>query len=410
MKNLVKIFGIITLVVLIGFSFSTCGGGLGDYDYGDYDYTDDSITYRGYANGVLYTLKIIEDPDYRTFVPHLFDDYELIVGSKESYGYIGYIDSITSGGTTYRVFGLKPYYSEERFYVSVSSNSSTNSNSITSFEPGYVITWDTGHAPETGPLILTSSNTGGDTGGGDTGGDTGGGGTGGGTGGGDTGGGTDLIQMTLNARWERPITSFTNRVLCSWNEVPGAVTYIVNYESDDRYDGSGRVRGTGIVHNANEGISGNISLSSDFSWYIQVEAYDNHQRFDTATQTWTQRKLLGRSNVVYLEGSTTSGGGGDGGTGGVGAPLPPTGLQVTGLSSSSLNVTWLMGSGPSATSYDIHYSTSAGGPWAFYSSTPLTYAVITGLAPNTIYWVRVTAKNASGSNSSMASGRTMSGW
>lgn len=91
------------------------------------------------------------------------------------------------------------------------------------------------------------------------------------------------------------------------------------------------------------------------------------------------------------------------------APLVPINLVVGAASTTSLNISWDRAvSGNAPTDYTVEYSTSASGPWTDkpHSGTATTNQ-ITGLAVDTLYYVRVSASNAAGSSSYItASGRT----
>jgi len=82
MKNkcyvpLVRLFGIIALAAVIGFSMAACGGGGGG--------GPQTVTYTGTSSsGEKYTLKITEYTE--RYTAQKGDDYELTTGSKKSYG------------------------------------------------------------------------------------------------------------------------------------------------------------------------------------------------------------------------------------------------------------------------------------------------------------------------------------
>ena len=95
-------------------------------------------------------------------------------------------------------------------------------------------------------------------------------------------------------------------------------------------------------------------------------------------------------------GGNTSGGNAGGNTGGatVKAPAAPSSVLVTGFSDTAIFVSWFLV--PGADKYNVYYSTSAAGSFSLGDTTPLTYTYITGLNPNTRYYVRITAVNSAG--------------
>lgn len=83
------------------------------------------------------------------------------------------------------------------------------------------------------------------------------------------------------------------------------------------------------------------------------------------------------------------------------APLPPTGLTASAVSSSQINLSWTAGNngGSAITGYKIERSTDSGSTWSTISantgSTAITYSN-TGLAASTSYTYRVSAINSVG--------------
>lgn len=112
------------------------------------------------------------------------------------------------------------------------------------------------------------------------------------------------------------------------------------------------------------------------------------------------------STAAGSSGGGNQGGGNQGGGNNL-APWPPSGIQVTGLNG-GIYVTWLMGQGPDADSYDVYYSTSMSGPWSYGASSVhgVTNVAITGLSSNTIYWVKIVARNSAGSNEGFGNGKS----
>jgi hypothetical protein len=99
---------------------------------------------------------------------------------------------------------------------------------------------------------------------------------------------------------------------------------------------------------------------------------------------------------------------GTGGAGTVSAPGQVTGLSVSVVSSSQLNLSWNAVSG--ATTYKVERSTSSGSGYSQITSTGSTTFNNTGLSASTTYYYRVRASNSAGdgSYSSVASGTTQS--
>jgi Fibronectin type III domain len=91
------------------------------------------------------------------------------------------------------------------------------------------------------------------------------------------------------------------------------------------------------------------------------------------------------------------------------APNQPTNLLVNAGSTSALDVSWSApSSGAAPTGYDVDYSISSSGPWTSWPfSGTGTVTRITGLLVDTLYYVRVRAKNSAGSSAYVSSsGRT----
>ena len=132
MKNTLKLFGIITLIAAIGFSFTACDDGGGNNNGG----VPQTVTYTGASGGTTYTLKITENT--ARYAAQSGDAYELTVGSKKSTGTV----SNAAGG----VLTLKPSNASTTFTATVSGSSLTALNGT--------VTW-TDNNTETAPGAFT---------------------------------------------------------------------------------------------------------------------------------------------------------------------------------------------------------------------------------------------------------------
>src|SRR6185312_14134087 len=76
---------------------------------------------------------------------------------------------------------------------------------------------------------------------------------------------------------------------------------------------------------------------------------------------------------------------------------PPSGIQSTALSSSSILVSWTTSSG--ATSYNVFHSISPTGPFTtLVGTSSVTSLTDTGLSPSTQYYYKITASNIGGTS------------
>jgi len=105
MKNMIKFFGVIALVAVIGFSMAGC-------KEDETDPTPQTVTYEGDAGGVRYTLKITENT--ARYTAQSGDSYELTVSTKKSTGTV----EKNEGGT----LTLKPSRGATTFTATVSSS------------------------------------------------------------------------------------------------------------------------------------------------------------------------------------------------------------------------------------------------------------------------------------------------
>jgi len=88
MKRMIKLFGVIAFVAVIGFSMASC-------KQDETDPTPQTVTYEGDAGGVRYTLKITENT--ARYTAQSGDSYELTVGTRKSNGKV---QSVTGGTLT----------------------------------------------------------------------------------------------------------------------------------------------------------------------------------------------------------------------------------------------------------------------------------------------------------------------
>jgi hypothetical protein len=161
-------------------------------------------------------------------------------------------------------------------------------------------------------------------------------------------------------------------------------------------------------------------VNSNMGWGVTYELINNNRTLRLVGRVSPSGELIAPSpgmsdgwrNFNLSDGNPGGGNTGGGNTGNDTAtqrPAPPTGISVTGWTSNSIQVTWLLNfTGPTAaTSYRLDFSAQGmNGPWTSAGTNNTGRAIITGLLPNTMYWVRVTAVNNHGQNSSIGTGRT----
>jgi len=147
MKKTIKLFGIIALAMIIGFSMASCGDDGGD--------DSNTATYTGTKGGTTYKLKITQA---RAITPLAGDAYELTVDKKKS---TGTVDAVTGDTLT-----LQPKTAgADTFTAEIGDNGLANVSGL--------ITFDNDPTPVPGPGDLTPSGGGGGGSGGDGGGNTG---------------------------------------------------------------------------------------------------------------------------------------------------------------------------------------------------------------------------------------------
>jgi hypothetical protein len=132
MKNMQRLFGIIALVAIIGFSFIACDNG----DAGDDSGNPQTVTYTGASGGTTYALKITENT--ARYAAQSGDTYELTVGSKKSTGTVSNVSGFD--------LTLKPSNASTTFTAAVSGSSLTALNGT--------VTW-IDNATENAPGVLT---------------------------------------------------------------------------------------------------------------------------------------------------------------------------------------------------------------------------------------------------------------
>jgi len=111
MKNIIKFLCVISLILIIGFSFVTCGGGGGPSGPGNDTNGLETVTYAGTAGNDIYVLVVTQNN--ARYVAKGGDTYELITESKTSRGNV---QNVTNGALT-----LKPSNDSNTFKATVAS-------------------------------------------------------------------------------------------------------------------------------------------------------------------------------------------------------------------------------------------------------------------------------------------------
>ncbi|HOW28908.1 MAG TPA: fibronectin type III domain-containing protein [Elusimicrobiota bacterium] len=75
---------------------------------------------------------------------------------------------------------------------------------------------------------------------------------------------------------------------------------------------------------------------------------------------------------------------------------PPTASQVLGISTTNISLGWNENGNPANTLYEIQYSTVSSFAGAGTTSSASTSTILSGLRPNTTYWIHVRAYNGDG--------------
>ncbi|MBV8634672.1 MAG: fibronectin type III domain-containing protein, partial [Burkholderiaceae bacterium] len=151
-----------------------------------------------------------------------------------------------------------------------------------------------------------------------------------------------------------------------------------------------------IADNTTHSTPGNGSLSNGNGCWDWIGWYGSNYDEKPGVQMTAIVKMVNQITSGYKGGS--SGGGGGGTT----APAAPTGLAVSGTTSTSISLSWSASSG--ATSYSVFRNGVSVG-----SSTSTSYTD-SGLNPSTTYGYYVEAVNSAGTSaaSSTVSGTTAS--
>jgi hypothetical protein len=139
MKNTIKLFGLIALVTVIGFSMAGCKEPETGPTPGTI--TPRTVTYQGTASSKTYTLKITENTSRVAYTPQNGDSYELTDGTRKSTGTVVSFISLT--------FTLKPSRGTTTFTITISSAGITAINGTIAFDDGNT---------QTGPGTVTPSD------------------------------------------------------------------------------------------------------------------------------------------------------------------------------------------------------------------------------------------------------------
>jgi hypothetical protein len=396
MKNLVKLLGIITVVMIIGFSLVSCGGGGGDpSNPSDIAVTFNSVTANGSATQTTTQLTL----NFSQAIPGLSADgitlsgvSSVVKGTLSGSGpsYTLPISGFSSGGTLnvsvvksgYAISGASKtttvyYYSgggsgttlsgkyvndPDYYHITFSSDNTfsgiyggdyisgtyaVSNNTVTLTIPGY----------GTETITIVDSTTLRDSQGNDW--------IKGSSGGPGNGGGTSLSAPTGVSATAQSSSSIN----ITWNAVSDATNYDVYYEvgSSSTKNFAGNTTSTSYTHN---------SLTASTTYYYYIKAKNN----------------VGESDYSSSDYATTHSSSG-GGT----APSAPTGVSATAQSSSSISISWNSVSG--AAGYYIYRSSSTYGTYTEVGYSPSTSYTDTGLSASTEYYYKVAAYNNNGTSS-----------
>ena len=156
----------------------------------------------------------------------------------------------------------------------------------------------------------------------------------------------------------------TTSISLSWRSPPGLVTtdYSIQYSTDN-------TNWVNWSHSPSSATTETITgLSSNTAYYFRVAAV-NAGGIGAYTSSVSRTTL----------------------------PESPTGLRVSGSTTTSVSLLWTAPLGSATTDYSIQYSTDNTN-WVNWSHSPssATSQTITGLSSNTAYYFRVAAVNAGG--------------
>jgi len=185
------------------------------------------------------------------------------------------------------------------------------------------------------------------------------------------GGGTSKPSTPTNFYVYKSSSYITSSsIKMDWYSVTGATGYYV-YRSSSADGTYIKVETTASTSYTDTGLSANTI------YYYKVSAYNS----------------AGESSMSSYDYATTSASSsGGGGT----VPSAPTGVTATALSSSSINVSWSQVS--NATSYDVYYEIGSSTTKNFAGNTTSTSYTHTGLTASTTYYYYIKAKNSAGSS------------
>jgi len=136
MRNFIKLFSVIVLTAVIGFTMTACPPDGGP--------EPGTAEYKGTANGKTYTLKITENTGRAAYTPKAGDRYELTVDTKKS---TGTVESYSNNNE----FKLKPSNAgTETFYIYVSTSGITGISGTITFDDK-----STDDSAKTAPITVT---------------------------------------------------------------------------------------------------------------------------------------------------------------------------------------------------------------------------------------------------------------
>jgi fibronectin type 3 domain-containing protein len=158
------------------------------------------------------------------------------------------------------------------------------------------------------------------------------------------------------------VSAGNNQVTVQWSGVAGANSYNV-------------LRSTDLVSFTN------IQSGATGGTYTDATAVNGNLYFYEVQAVFASRSLNSPASAGVTPGIT---------------PLIPQGISLI-ANTTGTDATLSWGAVSGVTTYNIYLSTTSGGPWgsAIQSTSSAAYNVISGLTPNTTYYVAVTALNGS---------------